>query len=300
MRILAALVLPILFASIACSSSDGDQLEDSAGSATDSPLVIGGIPDQNISLLEERFDGIAQYLEENIGIEVEYRPVTSYSTLVTAFQNGDVQLSWFGGLTGVQARLATPGSEAILQRPGDRDFESVFVVGTDVDANDLTDLVGRSFTFGSESSTSGHLMPRFFLSQAGIDPEEDFAGPPSYSGSHDKTWKLVEAGSFDAGVLNATVWERAVAEGQVDLTKVRVLQVTEPYFDYHWMVHPAIDARYGDGMSAKIYQALLSLDASVPEQKKLLDLFETDSFIDTDNENYAAIEATARELDLIR
>ncbi len=298
MRMLLALFVVII--GVACSSSDAGQSGDEAGSGNEAPLVIGGIPDQNISLLEERFDGIAQYLEESVGISVEYRPATSYSTLVTAFANGDVQLSWFGGLTGVQARLAAPGAEAILQRPRDTEFESVFVVGTDVDADTLQDLAGRSFTFGSESSTSGHLMPRFFLSQVGIDPEEDFLGPPSYSGSHDKTWKLVEAGSFDAGALNSAVWERAVAEGQVDLSKVRVLQATEPYFDYHWVAHPEIDTRYGEGTSGRIYDALLDLDPAVEEHKRLLDLFETDSFIDTDNGNYTAIEETARQLDLIQ
>lgn len=300
MRILFGLVTLLLVASVACSSSETNILGDNTGPQNDKPFIIGGIPDQNISLLEERFDGLADYLEESVGIRVEYRPATSYSTLVTAFENGDIQLSWFGGLTGVQARLATPGAEAILQRPADAAFESVFIVGKGVDAQTLADLAGRSFTFGSESSTSGHLMPRYFLKHAGVDPEEDFLGLPSYSGSHDKTWKLVEAGSFNAGALNATVWERAVSQGQVDLTKVRVLQTTDPYFDYHWVTHPEIDSRYGDGTSAKIYDALRTLDPAVPEQKRLLDLFETDSFIDTSNENYAAIEDTARQLDLIR
>ncbi len=298
--LLALFIVTIGTIGVACSSSDAPQAGGDAGPRNEVPLVIGGIPDQNISLLEERFDGIAEYLQQKVGISVEYRPATSYSTLVTAFQNGDVQLSWFGGLTGVQARLATPGAEAILQRPMDTEFESVFIVGTDVDADSLADLPGKTFTFGSESSTSGHLMPRFFLSQLGIDPESDFLGPPSYSGSHDKTWKLVEAGSFEAGALNANVWNRAVSEGQVDTDKVRVLQITDPYFDYHWVAHPEIDARFGEGTSTEIYEALLALDSGIPEHRRLLELFETDSFIDTGNENYAAIESTARELDLIR
>ncbi len=285
---------------VACSSGDAKQPDESAGSGSDAPLIIGGIPDQDISLLEERFGGIAQYLEEKVGIEVEYRPATSYSTLVTAFENGDVQFSWFGGLTGVQARIATPGADAVLQRPRDTEFESVFVVGTDTGIQTLSDLRGHTFTFGSESSTSGHLMPRFFLSEVGLVPEDDFLGPPSYSGSHDKTWKLVEAGSFDAGALNATVWERAVSEGQVDEGKVRVLQRTAPYFDYHWVAHPKIDETYGAGTTDRIRQALLNMNTSIPEEKKLLDMFETDSFVDTQNENYEAIEQTARQLELIR
>lgn len=296
MRILLPLFAIVFAITLACSSS-GDSNDPSANS---SPIIIGGIPDQDVSLLEERFGGIAEYLEETLGMEFEYRPATSYSTLVTAFENGDVQFSWFGGLTGVQARNATPGANALLQRPRDTAFESVFVVGADTDIQSLADLRGHTFTFGSESSTSGHLMPRFFLSEVGIDPESDFRGQPSYSGSHDTTWKLVEAGSFDAGALNATVWERAVEENQVDLSKIRVLQRTEPYFDYHWVAHPGIDTRYGNGTTDQIIQALMELDPSVPEEKRLLDLFETDSFIATENANYEAIESTARQLELIR
>ncbi len=281
---------------VACSSGSNGTDGDPGGET----LVIGGIPDQDLSRLEERFNGIAEYLEEETGLDVEYRPSTSYSALVTAFGNGDVQFAWFGGLTGVQARSAAPGADAVLQRPRDTEFKSVFIVGSDVSAQTLEDLQGLSFTFGSESSTSGHLMPRFFLDRAGINPEEDFRGQPSYSGSHDKTWKLVESGSFNAGALNATVWERAVAEGQVDTSKVRVLELTEPYYDYHWLQHPDIDQTHGEGSATKISDALKSLDMADAKEQKLLDLFETDGFIDTQNENYAAIEQTARDLDLIR
>lgn len=296
----AALLLPVI---IACSNSDATGSGDAGATrrpANVPALVIGGIPDQDISLLEERFGGVARYLEENTGIEVEYWPAISYPALVTAFENGDVQFSWFGGLTGVQARRATPGAVALLQRPRDTEFHSVFIVRSGLEVSSLAGLAGRSFTFGSESSTSGHLMPRFYLAQTGIDPESDFLGNPSYSGSHDTTWKLVEAGSFDAGALNAAVWERAVAEGQVDMSKVRVLENVGPYFDYHWVAHPDIDATYGEGTVERIRTALLELDPSVPDEKRLLDLFETDRFIDTGNGNYLAIEETARTLGLIR
>jgi phosphonate transport system substrate-binding protein len=276
---------------VACSGN-----EDQGSAPT---LVIGGIPDQDVSLLEERFGGIANYLSEAVGIDVEYQPAISYAALVTAFQNGDVKLGWFGGLTGVQTRIATLGAEALLQRPRDAAFHSVIIVGSGLDASFLADLAGHTFTFGSENSTSGHLVPRWFLTQAGIDPESDFLGPPSYSSSHDTTWKLVESGSFDAGALSAAVWDRAVREGTVDTSKVRVLERVGPYFDYHWVAHPEIDATYGDGTTEKIRAALMNLDLAVPEQKRLLELFDTDRFIKTENGNYQAIEEMAQSLGLV-
>jgi len=223
-----------------------------------------------------------------------------YAALVTAFAHGDIQLAWFGGLTGVQAQAAIEGAEAIAQRPRDADFHSRFIVQADLDVHELADLKGLSFTFGSESSTSGHLMPRYFLTQAGIDPERDFRGLPNYSGSHDKTIALVESGAFQAGVLNEAVWEARVAEGKVDTSKVRDFYTTPAYYDYHWRIRPDVDEVFGVGAKERVAQAILGMDASQPDQKAVLDLFQTDSFIPTKNENYDTIREVAEELGILR
>jgi phosphonate transport system substrate-binding protein len=263
------------------------------------PLVIGGIPDQDVALLEERFDATADYLSEELGVPVRYQPSVDYTAVVTAFRNGDIMLGWFGGLTGVQARLETPGAHAVAQRPVDREFRSVFVAGADTEAEQVEDLAGSTFTFGSESSTSGHLMPRFFLTQAGIDPEQDFDGSPGYSGSHDKTWKLVETGSFDAGVLNATVWDSAVDEGRVDTDRVREVARTPPYVDYHWVVHPDLDEVYGAGTTDRVVETLLGMDEAGPQARRVLELFDATAFVPAEDDDYTAIERVARDLGLI-
>lgn len=300
-----ALALGLALLGTACSG-DGDgssaRASGADGDGSGSELLIGGIPDQELSVLEERFGGLADYLEERLGIAVEYRPVVDYASLVTAFRNGDVPLAFFGGLTGVQARLAVPGAHAVAQRDIDPEFRSVFVAREGVEADGLSDLAGLSFTFGSESSTSGHLMPRHFLREAGVDPEEDFDGPPGFSGSHDRTWKLVESGAFDAGALNEAVWDRARREGQVDTEAVRAVHVTEPYDDYHWVVHPELDETYGEGTVDRIVEALLQLDERAGDDEQLaevLDLFEAERFIPTEDANYSEIEAVARDLGLV-
>lgn len=291
--------LVLLLVTAACGGSESGSAA-AAGDDGDQPtLVIGGIPDQEVAVLEERFGGLAEILSERLDVPVEYTPSTDYSALVTAFRNGDVQLGWFGGLTGVQARLATDGADAIAQRPIDTEFESVFVVNRDVAAETLTDLEGLTFTFGSESSTSGHLMPRFFLREAGVDAAADFDGPPSFSGSHDRTWKLVESGAFEAGALNAAVWDRAVEEDQVDTDAVRVIRRTDPYYDYHWVAHPRLDDLYGEGFTERLRETLLELSTDDPEAAEVLELFQADEFIATSNENYEPIEQVARDLGLI-
>ena len=164
----------------------------------------------------------------------------------------------------------------------------------------MYDLRSRSFTFGSTNATSGHRMPCSFLVEAGIDPESDFRGVPNYSGSHDLTWKLVELGSFDAGVLNSAVWERAVSNGQVDTTKVRLLTASAPYVDYHWLAHPEIDDIWGAGTTSRITDVLVGLSTTDESEARILELFETGSFISTNNANYKFIEEVARSLNMLK
>jgi phosphonate transport system substrate-binding protein len=268
---------------------------------TDRPFAISAIPDQDVSVLNRQFGAMADYLSEATGLAVEYVPMVDYASLITAFERGDIQLAWFGGLTGVQAQAIVPGTEAIAQRPRDAEFHSKFIVRAGLDdVTELADLKGLSFTFGSESSTSGHLMPRYFLTEAGIDPEHDFRGLPNYSGSHDKTIALVESGAFDAGALNEAVWEARLRDGKVDTTKVREFYTTPPYFDYHWGIRPDVDEVFGAGATERITTAIMDMDASDPEQKAILDLAQTEKYIPTTNANYDTIRAVAEELGILR
>ena len=283
-------LVPSLVAMLLLVSCGGDD-------APDKVLYIGGIPDQEAATLNRRFGQVGDYLGEELGVKVEYVPSVSYAALVTAFEKGDVHLAWFGALTGVQARAVAPGAEAIAQRPRDAEFHSVLVARSDLDIEGLEDLKGKTFTFGSESSTSGHLMPRYFLLQAGIDPEEDFQNAPGFSGSHDKTWKLVESGTFQAGALGESIWESAVAGNRVDLSKVQAIYTTPAYFNYNWTIKGDVDETFGDGFSGRVQAALLAMDS---EQREILDMFQTDRFIESGNQNYRNIEEVARNLDIIR
>ena len=272
-------------------------------SSSQKTLFIGGIPDQDFALLEERFGEVADYLEEELGISVAYIPVTSYASLVTAFENGDIHLAWFGALSGIQARNAAPGAAAIVQRSIDSQFQSVFIVNENVEASQLSDLAGLTFTFGSENSTSGHLVPRSALLAGGINPDADFRSGPNYSGSHTITLRLVRDGSFQAGALSKTLWEESLKEsGGVDADNMgaRLLQETDSFFNYHWVAHPDIDPTFGSQTKEKITSALLSLNEN-PSWSHILDLFNDPAggFIPTQNSNYSDIEAVARTLNLL-
>jgi phosphonate transport system substrate-binding protein len=268
-------------------------------------LVIGAIPDQDPEKLQRRFGLLSDYLEQELGVPVEYKPVTDYAASVTAFRVGDLDLVWFGGLTGVQARLQVDGAQALVQRDIDPEFHSVFIANKASgltpfeDMGDLEQLTGRTFTLGSESSTSGRLMPQYYLSQAGVTLD-DFRGEVGFSGSHDATVDLVEAGSYEAGALNENVWNAQVEAGEVDLDKVVVLWRTPAYHDYHWVMRPDVAERYGEDFVDQATQAFLKLDPSNPEHQEILDLFSAERFIVTQNENYQEIEAVGREIGRIK
>lgn len=291
-------LLPLALATVALALA---ACGEDAGGET---LRIGGIPDQDVSALEAQFGLVADYLADETGLDVEYVPSNDYAAIVTAFQRGDIHLAWFGGLTGVQARALTPGAEAIAQRPLDAEFQSVFIVNSDVEAEDLEDLAGLTFTFGSESSTSGHLMPRHFLLEAGIDADADFDGAPGFSGSHDATYALVESGAYQAGALNRAVWEAAVRDGKVDTDSVRVLVETPPYYDYNWTIRPDVDEVLGEGTRDAIVQALLGVAESDHEAAaEIMATFGGSAeggFIATEDANYEAIRAVAQQLGIIR
>ncbi|WP_163577363.1 putative selenate ABC transporter substrate-binding protein [Halomonas faecis] len=258
------------------------------------------IPDEDQSRLIERFSKVADYLEERLDVEVEYVPVKSYGAAVTAFRNDQVQLAWFGGLSGVQARRLVPGSQALAQGSEDDAFVSYVIAheSTGLERSDaLSDEIeGMTFTFGSRTSTSGRLMPEHFLRQRfdGASPEALFSRI-GYSGDHSRTIALVEAGTYDLGAVNYTVWDAAVEAGRVDTDKVSVIWETPPYPDYNWTLRGDADERFGEGFTEKVQAAFLEM--SDPE---LLASFPRETFIPADNAMYEPIERVAEDLGLLR
>ncbi|WP_016855738.1 putative selenate ABC transporter substrate-binding protein [Halomonas smyrnensis] len=268
------------------------------GAAADT-FRFTAIPDEDQSRLVERFSKVADYLEERLDVEVEYVPVKSYGAAVTAFRNDQVQLAWFGGLSGVQARRLVPDSRAIAQGAEDAAFETYFIAHRSTrleDGDQLPDAVeGMSFTFGSKTSTSGRLMPEHYLRQRfGEAPDEIFSRV-GFSGDHSRTIALVEAGTYELGAVNYAVWDAAVEDGRVDTDQVQVIWTTPSYPDYQWTLRGDADERYGEGFSDRVRAALLEMD-----DPALLDSFPRSAFIPADNAMYAPIEDVAEELGLLR
>jgi len=257
-------------------------------------LRVSAIPDENPTELLRKFKPLGAYLEKETGMKVAWTPVNDYPAVVEGLAGGRIDLAWLGGFTFVQVRHRTGNAIPIAQRAEDEKFISRYLVPVNSPAKSLQDLKGKTFAFGSPSSTSGHLMPRYFLLKDGINPDKDFSRI-AFSGAHDATVAFVASGRADAGVLNASVLDRLIEKGDANAKAVRVLATTPPYYDYNWTVRGDLDP----AVAKKLTEAFLKLDPANPAHKEILDLQRASKFIPTKPENYKGIEDAARAAGLL-
>ncbi len=262
------------------------------------PFVFTAIPDNDETQLMQRFSKIADYLSDRLDIEVKYIPVKSYPAAVTAFRHNHVQLAWFGGFTGVQARRLTPGAIAIVQGYEDKKFKSYFIAHSSANLTESAHLpkalFGKTMVFGSKSSTSGRLMPELFLrKQLHATPDEIFSRI-GFSGNHSRTIALVQSGAYQVGAVNYQVWEQELANGKIDRSKVDIFWTTPEYPDYHWTVRGDLDTQWGSGFTAKLRHALLAI-----KDPELLSAFPRKGFISANNSDYELLEASAKTIGLL-
>jgi phosphonate transport system substrate-binding protein len=260
-------------------------------------LKVTTIPEEAATEQVRKFGPLTRYLERSLGMKVEFTPVNDYPAAVEALVNKQVDLVWFGGFTHVQAQIRSGGKViAIAQREeDDNKFRSVFIAQKDSGITKLADLKGKEFSFGSQSSTSGHFMPRFNLLKAGVNPDQDFKRV-AYSGAHDATIASVVSGRVAAASLDITVWRKFVSEKKVDINKVDVFFTTPPFFNYNWSVHADMPSALRD----RIAKALLALDMNTPEGREILTLNRATRYVATKNENYKQFEEAGRMMGLIK
>jgi phosphonate transport system substrate-binding protein len=259
-------------------------------------IRVSGIPDENPTELMRKYQPLVDHLQKQLGVKVVYVPVIDYGAAVAALGAGKVDFAWLGGFTFVQAKVMS-GARPVVMRDIDREFHSVFIANTAAGINKPEELRGKSFAFGSKSSTSGHLFPRHFLSTSfRIDADKDFNGAPIYSGAHDATVKMVESGKVQAGALNIEVWNRLVAGDKFDKTKVKVIWTTPPFTDYVWTARKDLPA----DTVQKFANAFLMLDAAKPEHKAVMDLQGAKKFVTANPSDFDVIEQVGRSTGLLK
>ncbi len=289
-----------LAASALLAACGGDKPTSTTTDGAKATLKFSAIPDQNSTELKEKFDALAAHLSEKLSIPVEYIPSSDYGASVELFKNGDIQLAWFGGLTGVQARAAVEGANAIVQGKADPEYFSYFIANADTGLEKSEEFPAAikdlKFTFGSEQSTSGRLMPSYFIEQAsGMKPEDFFSQPVGFSGSHDKTCELIESGQWQVGALSYKTYDKLTAAGKIDPAKAKVIWKTPVYADYNFTAHPALEATYGEGFTQKLADTLIAI-----KDPALLSAFPREALIPAKNEDFDGIVKVAKELGFLR
>ena len=261
-------------------------------------FTFTAIPDQDETQLKERFSLLANYLSKELNLDVKFVPVKSYSASIAAFRNNQVQLAWFGGLSGVRARLIVPNSIAIAQGVEDPKFHSYIIAhsSTGIEKSETipTAVAGKTFTFGSKGSTSGRLMPEYFLREQFKKAPKEIFEKVGFSGNHSKTISLVQSGAYKVGAVNFKVWDRELKEGKIDTTKVKVVYKTPAYPDYQFTARGDLDKTYGEGFTAKLQKAILNI-----KDEKILNAFPRTGFIEAKNKDFDPILNVGREIGLI-
>jgi len=261
-------------------------------------FTFTAIPDQDQTRLKQRFDKVATYLEDTLKIDVNYIPVKSYSAAITAFRNNQVQLAWFGGLSGVQARRLVPGSQAIAQGEEDQYFKTVIIANTKTKLTESETLPSSpdkyTFAFGSKGSTSGRLMPEFYLRKHYQQASDLTFKKIGFSGDHSRTIALVQTGAYDLGALNYKVWEQSLLDGWIDLNQVNVIWTTPEYPDYQWTIRGDTPELWGDNFIDKVQNALIAID-----EPELLKAFPRTKFVKADSSDYEIILQTAKSIGLV-
>lgn len=262
------------------------------------PFTFTAIPDQDETRLRERFDKVADYLARELGVEVRYIPVKSYAAAITAFRNNQVQLAWFGGLSGVRARDLVPGSEAIAQGLEDQSFKTYFIANASTGLGPSTEfpmgIAGKTFTFGSKGSTSGRLMPEYYIRRHFNKPPEEIFSRVGFSDNHSRTIALVQSGAYEIGAVNFSVWDSELNEGLINPDKVKVIWETPPYPDYQWTIRADVDQVWGEGFKERVTQALLNM-----KDPELLTSFPRQRFVPASNADYQPIREVGKEIGLL-
>jgi phosphonate transport system substrate-binding protein len=256
-------------------------------------LRVSMIPTTDPSKAIREMQPLVEYLSRRTGAKVEMTVPTNYAAVVEALVNDQVDVAHLGGFTYVQASRRA-GVKPLAQRERDRNFHSMFVTQPASPIRSLPDLDGHSFAFGDVNSTSGHLMPEYFMREAKVNPA--VISKAIYTGGHDATLLAVANGKVDAGALDEAVFQRLTSGGKVDPKSVRVFYTTPPFFDYVWVARKGLDP----SLAGSVADAFLSLDAGDATQKQILDALAASKYVTVEDQSYDKLRAAARQAGLLK
>jgi phosphonate transport system substrate-binding protein len=258
-----------------------------------SVLRVGVLPDESEVVLRQRYEPLLRYLSEATGLSLELVIPRDYGQLLELFGQEKVDLAYFGGFTFIRAREQF-GAVPLVMRDTDVHFRSYFLARSDDPAKTIADFRGKRLAFGSEFSTSGHLMPRHFLRDMGISAETYF-GEVRFSGAHDQTAVWIRDGISDLGAANSAIIKNMFADGRLDADQVRIVWETPPYPDYVWAARSELD----EAVRERILGAFLQLSPNHEAQAKILSGVNAGGFLPARAGDFDELRGVALALDML-
>ena len=256
-------------------------------------LRLSMIPTTDPGKIVRESQPFVTYIEKQTGTKVELTIPTNYAAVVEAIVNDRVDIAYLGGFTFVQAS-ARAGVLPLVQRDQDQSFHSLFITQPKSSIHSLKDLKAHTFAFGDVNSTSGHLMPAYFMQQQGVDPV--VIEKATYTGGHDATALAVANAKVDAGAMDELVYGRMVRDGKLNESQIRIFYTTPPFFDYVWAARKGLDP----AIAQKFADAMLTLDAGTPEEQPLLTLLNAKKYVKAENASYDPLRQAAKDAGLLK
>jgi phosphonate transport system substrate-binding protein len=256
-------------------------------------LRVSMIPTTDPGKMLRDGHALASYLEQETGATVDMTIPTNYAAVVEAMISDQVDIAHFGGFTFVQAS-ARAGAVPLVQREQDRAFHSLFITQPSSSIKSLADLNGHTFAFGDVNSTSGHLMPEYFMRQSKVDPA--VIQKALYTGGHDATALAVANGKVDAGAMDENVYANMIKSGKITDQQVKVFWTTPPFLDYIWAARKGLDSKLSDAFS----NALLKLDAGNAAHKPMLDFLSASKYVRAKDSDYGPLRQAAKDAGLMK
>jgi phosphonate transport system substrate-binding protein len=247
-------------------------------------VYFGVIPRDNPRILYEKYQPLLDYLAEQTPYAYELVLKKNYEDTVNALGNGDMDVALLGPLTYLEAH-AKYGAVSILKPNGvngDARYRSVIITKKGSALKQLAELKGKSVAFSASKSTSGNLIPRYLLANAGLHLSE--LGRYANFDYQDSVVKAVLKGQQDAGAVRDSVARKYNKLG------IDVIAESGPIPTGPLVAVPGTPS----AVIESIKRALLALHPEEPGHKKILQRLDDDlrnGFTDATDADYTDIRA---------
>ena len=249
-------------------------------------IVIGLLPEMNVFKQKKRFEPLAAYLSERMGINIKLTILSRYGNIIERMKADQIDGAFLGSFTGA---LAISQLDVIpLARPINMDGTSTYFgyifVKKDSGINNVADMKGKTLALVERATTAGYVFPLAWFKRQGVDDIGTYFNDYFFSGSHDGTIDAVLDNRADIGAAKNTIYDR-MRKSHPQIDKELVILANSPRVPSNGLcVSKNLDQKY----RAQLTDLLLNLhqdSQGIGVLKKL----GAKRFVETSREDYKPV-----------